>query len=290
MDLQSSSRLDLLYRVQNECGYQWTSKLESMFKDILLSKEMQTEFGTKYQGKFTTELDVSVCTQGAWPTSSVANCRPPVELAPVCDMFKQFYLNSHNGRKLDWRFDLGRADVKVRFSADSIKELSVTPYMVRSRCGALGSRVRAGGCFLRGGHRAHALIRSPFSQMLILLLFNGPSPMLKYKDIAETTNIPLCDLQPAILSLAHPKTKVLLKKPNNNTCSPDDLFKLNDDYTNPARKITVTLIKFKEDIKKEDAERDEEIASLRRHQYGVAPKATRGTRTCLSVLRRSITS
>ena len=91
--------------------------------------------------------------------------------------------------------------------------------------------------------------------------------MLKYKDIAETTNIPLCDLQPAILSLAHPKTKVLLKKPNNNTCSPDDLFKLNDDYTNPARKITVTLIKFKEDIKKEDAERDEEIANLRRHQY-----------------------
>ena len=65
-----------------------------------------------------------------------------------------------------------QADVKVRFAADNVKELIVSPY-----------------------------------QMAILLQFNHADAMT-YKEVAEATAIPREQLEQHIISLAHPKAKV----------------------------------------------------------------------------------
>jgi hypothetical protein len=69
------------------------------------------------------------------------------------EKFKQFYLNDHSGRRLDWRFDQGRAEVQVQFNPKISRTLVVTPY-----------------------------------QMLILLCFNGKE-VLTYSEILEITGV-----------------------------------------------------------------------------------------------------
>ena len=65
------------------------------------------------------KLDVSVLTHSHWPKSvatqqaadaSVA-LPPPVQV--MADRFMEFYLESHNGRKLAWQCGRGQAEVKV---------------------------------------------------------------------------------------------------------------------------------------------------------------------------------
>lgn len=43
---------NMIGKLKNEAGYQWTSKLETMFKDVLRSKELLEEFNKQYQVTF----------------------------------------------------------------------------------------------------------------------------------------------------------------------------------------------------------------------------------------------
>ena len=80
------SEKSMISKLKTECGYQWTSKLEGMFKDVQLSKDLCHNFRTLHERKVTFELDVNVCTSGSWPTPAIAACRVPSELAPVCQV------------------------------------------------------------------------------------------------------------------------------------------------------------------------------------------------------------
>jgi hypothetical protein len=92
--------------VQTECGYQWTHKLEGMFKDIQLSKDLLPGFNGLVKSeseKYDVELLVNVCTTGYWPISQNVSGTLPQQLAPICDLFKHYYLGQHSGRRLEWR-------------------------------------------------------------------------------------------------------------------------------------------------------------------------------------------
>merc|ERR1711970_1280054 len=129
------------------------------------------------QGRYLdTQLNVSVCTQGAWPSTTVTNICVPTELEELVLRFTEFYQGKHVGRKLSFWWDKGTAEVAVRFSDKTSKVLVVTTY-----------------------------------QMAVLLLFNKiKGPVLTYDQIAERTGIDEKDLRIAVLSLAHPKSKILL--------------------------------------------------------------------------------
>jgi cullin-4 len=54
-------------------GYQWTNKLEGMFKDVGLSKDLMKSFhqifendGGAARAPLDIDLDVNVCTTGYW--------------------------------------------------------------------------------------------------------------------------------------------------------------------------------------------------------------------------------
>jgi cullin 3 len=50
--------------------YQWTNKLEGMFKDVQLSKDLQVAFKRMFEADdaaTSVALDVNVCTTGFWP-------------------------------------------------------------------------------------------------------------------------------------------------------------------------------------------------------------------------------
>lgn len=220
----------MIGKLKNEAGYHWTSKLEGMFKDIQRSKELMNDFPSN---SIDIDLTVSVCTTGAWPSSNIPDVTRPKELDSAVNTFKQFYLTRHNGRKLNYRMDLGKADVQVRFGKTT-KTLVVSTY-----------------------------------QMMSLLLFNNKK-VLSFKDIKDGTQIPGDDLAIHILSLAHPKIKVLKKKPNSKDMKDDHQFMINPKYSNPRAKIPIPLLqKLKKGGDSNDPN-NEAIKSLRRHQMDAA--------------------
>jgi cullin 1 len=97
----------MIAKLSRECGYQWTSKLEGMFKDCQNSKERMAEFKKFFpcEEKTGVQLDVNVCTTGYWPSTTFPPAEVPDELRVCCDKYKQFYLNKHSGHKIDWHMD-----------------------------------------------------------------------------------------------------------------------------------------------------------------------------------------
>ena len=194
-DLSESeqSERSMIGKLKTESGYHWTSKLEDMFKDIQRSKELMVDFRKKYSD-FECELNVSVCTTGAWPTSSIQPVKKPPDIVMVSERFTQFYLNRFSGRRLNFQMDKGKADVSVQFNAKSKKILVVSTY-----------------------------------QMLVLLLFNNKTTWT-FKEMQDATGIPKEDLQVAALSMAHPKVKVMRKAPNTKDIQDSHKFQINPKY------------------------------------------------------------
>ena len=212
------SEKSMIAKLKTECGYIWTNKLEGMFKDVQLSKDLMQDFRKQYEataiggGVLTTSgstgniardsdiaLEVNVCTTGYWPSTKVIPCNMPKDLQPACDKYRRFYLNKHTGHKLEWRFDQGQAELIVDFSPQSRKGLVVSTY-----------------------------------QMMILLVFNT-TKQVSFKELVEMTGIPRYEIANHLLSLCHPKVNILLKKPMNKKLEDTNLFRLNAAYKNPPQ-------------------------------------------------------
>jgi cullin 3 len=239
-DLSESEQAEksMIGKLKTESGYHWTSKLEDMFKDIQRSKELMQEFNLNHGRDYEIELAVSVCTTGAWPSSSLPPCKMPSDIIQVCERFRQFYVKRHSGRKLNFRMDQGKADVAVTFSHKTgvKKTLVVSTY-----------------------------------QMMFLLLFNQKNT-LTFKEMIDLTAVPKDDASIHILSLAHPKIKVLRKNPNTKDIDDDHKFQLNPKFQNARQKIVIPLLsklKAKQNDKT-DQENMEAIKLLRRHQMDAA--------------------
>jgi cullin 3 len=115
--LEEAEKL-LVLKLKEECGFQFTQKLEVMFKDIKMSEDTMAEFRTTSLSKqLTFELSVKVLTTGNWPneqkdmTGIIASL--PREISFCMQNFNKFYNNKHTGRLLHWKPSLGYADIKA---------------------------------------------------------------------------------------------------------------------------------------------------------------------------------
>eukprot|EP00267_Zea_mays_P019061 NP_001335610.1 uncharacterized LOC100501431 [Zea mays] len=96
----------MITKLKTECGSQFTNKLEGMFKDIELSKEINDSFRQSSQARTKLpsgiEMSVHVLTTGYWPTYPPMDVKLPHELNVYQDIFKEFYLSKYSGRRLMW--------------------------------------------------------------------------------------------------------------------------------------------------------------------------------------------
>lgn len=234
-DLSQSeqSERSMIGKLKTESGYHWTSKLEDMFKDIQRSKELMQEFQKDSQN-FECELNVSVCTTGAWPTSGIQPVKKPPAIVQVSDAFTEFYLNRYSGRRLNFQMDKGKADVQVQFAAKTKKILVVSTY-----------------------------------QMLVLLLFNNKNTYT-FAEMLADTGIPREDMMTAVLSMAHPKVKVLRKAPPTKEVEDSHKFQLHPKYNNPRAKVNIPTLNIRPQNKEKENADMEAIMRLRRHQMDAA--------------------
>ncbi|GLU07425.1 hypothetical protein SLE2022_243850 [Rubroshorea leprosula] len=218
----------ILTKLKQQCGGQFTSKMEGMVTDLTLARENQTGFEGYLSSNPAAhpglDLTVTVLTTGFWPSYKSFDLNLPAEMVRCVEVFKGFYETKTKHRKLTWIYSLGTCHVNGKFEQKTI-ELVVSTY-----------------------------------QAAVLLLFNS-SDRLSYSEIMAQLNLTHDDLVRLLHSLSCAKYKILTKEPNTRTISQTDSFEFNSKFTDRMRRIKIPLPPVDERKKVvEDVDKDRRYA------------------------------
>uniref|UniRef100_A0A8C6TYB5 Cullin 3 n=1 Tax=Neogobius melanostomus TaxID=47308 RepID=A0A8C6TYB5_9GOBI len=206
--VSDDSEKNMISKLKTECGCQFTSKLEGMFRDMSISNTTMDEFRQHIQTTSASlsgvDLIVRVLTTGYWPTQSATpKCNIPPAPRHAFEVFRRFYLAKHSGRQLTLQHHMGGADLNATF------------------------------------YGAHILQVSTF-QMTILMLFNNREKCT-FEEIQQETDIPERELVRALQSLAcgKPTQRVLTKEPKSKEIENGHVFTVNDQFTSKLHRVKI---------------------------------------------------
>lgn len=225
----------MLSKLKQECGAAFTSKLEGMFKDMELSKELMLAFKQYLQNinpPGSINMTVNILTMGYWPTYQTMEVHLPAEMVQYQEIFKKFYLGKHSGRKLQWQPNLGHCVLRADFSAGN-KELQVSLF-----------------------------------QALVLLMFNDGDEFV-FEEIKQATAIEDGELRRTLQSLACGKVRVLQKNPRGKDIEDGDKFVYNSEFKNKCFRIKINQIQMKE-TQEEQTATQERVFQDRQYQIDAA--------------------
>uniref|UniRef100_A0A669C5B2 Cullin-4A n=1 Tax=Oreochromis niloticus TaxID=8128 RepID=A0A669C5B2_ORENI len=225
----------MLSKLKHECGAAFTSKLEGMFKDMELSKDIMIQFKQYIQNQSepsNIELTVNILTMGYWPSYTPMEVHLPTEMVKLQEVFKLFYLGKHSGRKLQWQPTLGHAVLKAEFK-EGKKELQVSLF-----------------------------------QTLVLLMFNEGEEF-SMEEIRAATGIEEGELKRTLQSLACGKARVLNKNPRGKDVEDGDRFNFNNDFKHKLFRIKINQIQMKETVE-EQVSTTERVFQDRQYQIDAA--------------------
>jgi len=226
----------MISKLKAECGSGFTSKLEGMFKDVELSRDVMASFrGSPHARKMSAsevELSVHVLTQGYWPTYPPAEVTLPQEILELQDMFSSYYMSKHNGRRLQWYPFLGHCTVKANFPLGK-KELAVS-----------------------------------LVQTTVLLLFNDADG-IGYRDILQATGVDDKELKVTMQSLACGKVRVLRKQPKGRDVGDEDIFYFDTAFKHQLFRIKINSIQLRE-TESEAEQTTERVFQDRQYQIDAA--------------------
>eukprot|EP00958_Prasinococcus_capsulatus_P024111 scaffold3731_cov381-Prasinococcus_capsulatus_cf.AAC.3 len=226
----------MIAKLKTECGSQFTQKLEGMFKDVELSKDIMTSFRESSQARTSVfnsiDMNVQILTTGYWPTYPPVDVELPDEMHVCQTIFRDFYLAKYNGRRLMWQNSLGTCVLKAEFPRGR-KELSLSLF-----------------------------------QAVVLMLFNDVDEM-SFQDIKRFSKIEDRELRRTLQSLACGKVRVLQKKPKGREVDDDDSFVFNKEFDEKLYRIKVNAIQMKE-TPEENSATTERVFQDRQHQVDAA--------------------
>lgn len=223
----------MLLKLKQECGSGFTMKLEGMFKDIELSKDIMVAFDQQYQNKSSISLTVNVLTMTYWPTYPPAQVLLPPEMAKLQERFTDFYKKKHHGKNLQWQPALGHCLVKGYYDKSNTKEFQLSLY-----------------------------------QSLVLILFNDRDE-IGYEDIKEATKIEENELKRTLQSLACGKATVIIKNSKGVDIRQDDTFTYNKDFKHKLYRIKINQVQLKE-TQEENEATVEKVFQDRQYQVDAA--------------------
>jgi cullin 1 len=105
----------MLQKLKQMCGFEYTSKLQRMYTDTTVSKELTQTFKREVNEKNIdlqhVDLSVMILAHGVWPFQFMETCSIPPILQNVMDKFSAFYIARHTGRKLTFLQHMSRGEV-----------------------------------------------------------------------------------------------------------------------------------------------------------------------------------
>ncbi|DBA80768.1 hypothetical protein WJX77_001890 [Trebouxia sp. C0004] len=239
---------NMITKLKTECGSQFTNKLEGMFKDVDLSRDIMMSFKTSGSVKSRLspgiDMNVNVLTSGYWPSYPHLEAKLPDELTRYQTVFKDFYLSKHSGRRLVWHNSLGSCVMRAHFTK-AVKELSVSLF-----------------------------------QAVVLMLFNDVDS-LSLADMRDASGIEDKELRRTLQSLACGKIRVLNKEPKGREVDDSDVFHYNSGFTHQLFRIKINSIQLKETVE-ENKKTNDQVLQDRQYQIDAAIVRIMKTRKSLS--------
>mmetsp|Transcript_7717 Transcript_7717/g.47813 ORF Transcript_7717/g.47813 Transcript_7717/m.47813 type:complete len:793 (+) Transcript_7717:183-2561(+) len=199
----------LLSKLKQQCGGQFTSKMEGMVTDLQLAREHDAGFADYLASKekpLDIDMSATVLTSGFWPSYKFVELALPAEMAQGVETFKEFYAGFTKHRKLTWIYTLGVCHVNVCFD----------------------------------GKRTYELVLTGALQAALLMLFNDEDK-LSYEEVRERLGLPEDELKRSLHSLSCAKYKILLKDGDRKKISSEDTFSVNTSFSDKFRRIKVPL-------------------------------------------------
>ncbi|KAJ7600988.1 Cullin [Mycena floridula] len=171
----------MISKLKQACGFEYTNKLQRMFTDMSLSRDLTDQFKERMQQSHQdTDLTFTVMVLGTnfWPLIPPRHeFVIPKEILPTHDRFHKYYQSKHSGRKLTWLWNYCKNELR-------------TNYLTQS----------------------YILMTSSY-QMGVLLLYND-NDTLTLEEIAAATSIPK-DLLIQILAILS-RAKILINEESDH--------------------------------------------------------------------------
>lgn len=210
----------MISKLKEACGFEYTNKLQRMFQDMQISKDLNKEFRTHLEGvgsEKTVDSTFSILGTGFWPlTPPSTHFQPPAEIATEIERFSRFYKHKHDGRKLTWLWHLCKGEIKTGYCKSS-----KTPFT----------------------------FQVSIYQMAILLLFNEKDSYT-YENMLSATQLSSEVLDQALAVIL--KAKVLQVEGGEKP-GPGKTFTLNYDFKSKKIRVNLNLGGVKE-AKQEEVE------------------------------------
>lgn len=277
--VSDDSEKNMISKLKHECGCQFTSKLEGMFKDMTVSGTTMEEFRTHVNSSNVNlngvDLFVRVLTTGFWPTAAQPKCNIPSPPSTAFDAFKRFYLGKHSGRIITLQPQLGSADLNaVFYGAKKDEKGSSTAVAVESAEDGTETPPGEGSSGSTPKNARKHIIQVSTYQMCILLKFNQRDK-LTYQEIADETEIPERDLMRAMQSLSMGKVgqRVLARigdGAKSKEIEPNHVFTVNDSFTSKLHRVKIQTVASKGESDPERKETRSKVDEDRKHEIEAA--------------------
>lgn len=223
--VSDDAETSMISKLKEACGFEYTNKLQRMFQDIQISKDLNTSYKEWHDKiledsneKRTVDSSYQILGTGFWPLNAPNTpFAPPIEVGKAMESFTRFYDQKHTGRKLTWLWQLCKGEIRANY----VKSQKV-PYTFQVST----------------------------YQMAVLLLFND-TDKIGYSDIQEITKINDENLEPAIGILV--KARVLTPSPEDGKPGPGTSYALNYNFKNKKVKINLNIsVKSEQKVESED--------------------------------------
>ncbi|CAK5269764.1 unnamed protein product [Mycena citricolor] len=113
------SEASMISKLKEACGFEYTNKLQRMFTDMSLSKDLTDQFKERMQQTHDdNDINFSIMVLGTnfWPLNPPAHeFVIPAEILPTYDRFSRYYQMKHSGRKLTWLWNYSKNELRTNY-------------------------------------------------------------------------------------------------------------------------------------------------------------------------------
>ncbi|RKP39507.1 Cullin [Dimargaris cristalligena] len=216
--VSEDAEANMISKLKVACGHEYTHKLQRMFTDVGLSRELDTGFKDNLEAEGRNncpDFSILVLSTASWPLQPPnTTFRVPDAVAPLYEQFQKYYDTKHNGRKLNWLFQHSRGELRARLNKPGVKAGANPPY----------------------------LLQVSTYQMAILLLFNDRDTVT-FEDLTHLTELEASTLINSLTNLV--KSRLVIahhSTPGGNALSvggPGSWYEINLGFKN--KKVRVNL-------------------------------------------------
>ncbi|KAG6848747.1 hypothetical protein H0H93_014413 [Arthromyces matolae] len=113
------SEASMISKLKEACGFEYTNKLQRMFTDMSLSKDLTDSFKERMaQNHDDMDITFSIMVLGTnfWPLNPPAHeFVIPIEILSTYDRFQKYYQTKHSGRKLTWLWNYSKNELRTNY-------------------------------------------------------------------------------------------------------------------------------------------------------------------------------